>query len=493
MKAATAILAALLVVVSTFASVTAQVNETKKLEIEVELEDSTAKVDVKADSVKTKFTLNTTDRDEIIKEIAARTGLSLEVVRESTKFKEEKKKSELEIEVEFENGAAKVEAEFDSTEMKFVLNTTDREEIIREISARTGLTIEQVKNAIEFEAELKKKIKDAEFPVKKRTVIFQLKRHLLGMEEVIKFAKEQNITTTKLEELRNNFASVIEKMEQVVAGEEKDPLGRYVSEAVKIAKEFREESRKLLGNKAEEAKERVKKATEEDRNKTLVNESDRIRAEEATHTLNAFDAHVENSQKNIDRLAAAGLKVETAQKKLNEIKTKRAALVNAINAFVSSCQGKPLRCDNPEHDRLKKIKEDIRKEFKELDEVLKEIHQGERILHLAGQLERAIARAGETLKKAEEKGQDVTVYRAKLNEIRKILNNAKEKANAGNVREAMNDLRSGHVALTNVLKDLAKTKKEFLKELREKRKEEKREEKASAKNESNGKKRGGKR
>lgn len=427
MKAATAILAALLVAVSTFASVAAQVNETKKLEIEVELEDSTAKVDVKADSVKTKFTLNTTDRDEIIKEIAA----------------------------------------------------------------RTGLTIEQVKNAIEFEAELKEKIKNAEFPVKKRTAIFQLKRHLLGMDEVIRFAKEQNVSTAKLEELRNSFASVIEKMEQVVADEEKDSLGRYVSEAVKIAKDFREESRKLLGNKADEARERVRKATEEDRNRTLANESDRIRAEEATHGLNSFDAHVENSQKKIDRLLKVGLNASEAQSKLNEIKAKRPALVDAINAFVSSCQGKPLRCDNPEHDRLKKIKEDIRKEFKELDDVLKEIRQGERILHLAEQLERAIARAEETLKKAEKSGQDVTVYRAKLNEIKGILKSAEKKASAGDVSGATGDLRSGHVALTNILKDLARAQKEFLKELKEEKKEEKRAEKARAKNESEEGKRGG--
>ncbi|MBI5253426.1 MAG: hypothetical protein HY930_03390, partial [Euryarchaeota archaeon] len=193
MKAATAILAALLVVVSTFASVAAQANVTK-VEIEVEFQDNIAKVEVKADGVKTEFTIN----------------------------------------------------------------TTNRELIIEEIVARTGYTIEQVKNAIEFEAEFKKKVKDAQFPVKKRTAIFQLKRHLLGMDEVIKFAKEHNVSTAKLEELRNNFASVIEKMEQAVASEEKDPLGRYVSEAVKIAKDFREEGRKLLGNKADEARERVK-------------------------------------------------------------------------------------------------------------------------------------------------------------------------------------------------------------------------------------------
>ncbi len=484
-----ALLAALLVVASTFASVAAQVNVTK-LEIEVEFEDNIAKVEAEFDSTEMKFTLNTTDKNAILNEIAARTGLSIEVVRNATKFKEEKKKSELEIEVEFENGIAKVEVEVNDTEIKFVLNTTDRDEIIREISARTGLTIEQVKKAIEFEAELKKKVKDAEFPVKKRTVIFQLKRHLLGMDEVIKFAKEHNVSTAKLEELRNNFASVIEKMEQAVASEEKDPLGRYVSEAVKIAKEFREESRKLLGNKVDEARERVKKGTEEDRNRTLINESDRIRAEEATHGLNSFDAHVENSQKNIDRLALAGLKVETAQKKLNEIKAKRPALVDAINAFVNSCQGKPLKCDNPEHERLKEIREDIRKEFKELDEILKETRQGEKIIHLAEKLERAIAGAEGTLKKAEEKGQDVAAYRAKLVEIRRILEDAKKKADAGDIKSAAEDLRSGHVALTNVLKDLARAKKEFLKEL----KEEKKAEKARAKNKSEekGKQGGGK-
>ncbi|MBI5253301.1 MAG: hypothetical protein HY930_02740, partial [Euryarchaeota archaeon] len=159
-----------------------------------------------------------------------------------------------------------------------------------------------------------------------------------------------------------------------------------------------------------------------------------------------------------------------------------------------SCQGKPLRCDNPEHDRLKKIREDIRKEFKELDEIIEKIRQGEKILRLAEKLERAIARAEDTLKKAEEKGQDVAAYRAKLVEIRRILEDAKKKADVGDIKSAAEDLRSGHVALTNVLKDLARAKKDFLKELKEEKKEEKRAEKAKAKNEGEekGKQGGGK-
>lgn len=73
-------------------------------EIEVEIKDGEAKVKVEIGDEKLKFTLETTDKNAIIQEIASRTGLSVEEVTKLAKFEEEKegnitiKKNETEIE-----------------------------------------------------------------------------------------------------------------------------------------------------------------------------------------------------------------------------------------------------------------------------------------------------------------------------------------------------------------------------------------------------------
>ncbi len=60
---------------------------------------------------------------------------------------------ELEIEVEIENGVAEIEVDFNGDEFEFTLETTDREEIIAEIIERTGLTREEIDAVIKFDIE----------------------------------------------------------------------------------------------------------------------------------------------------------------------------------------------------------------------------------------------------------------------------------------------------------------------------------------------------
>ena len=72
------------------------------------------------------------------------------VIKFKVKEKEEEK---LEIEVEIEDGVAEIEVEFGDSEFEFTLETTDRDEIIDEIIERTGLTREQIEAVIEFDIE----------------------------------------------------------------------------------------------------------------------------------------------------------------------------------------------------------------------------------------------------------------------------------------------------------------------------------------------------
>ena len=123
--------------------------EERELEVEVKIKGGVSLVKVEINDEKTQFRLQTADRAEILEEIIKRTGLSEEEVKAVIEYEEEKE--EIEIEVEIEGDVAKVEVEIGSSKQEFVLNTTDRGEIISLIVERTGLTMEQVEANIKFE------------------------------------------------------------------------------------------------------------------------------------------------------------------------------------------------------------------------------------------------------------------------------------------------------------------------------------------------------
>ncbi len=58
------------------------------------------------------------------------------------------------IEVEIRNTSAVVEVELNGVERTFVLNTTDRDEILREIAERTNLSLAEIENIVEVEVEV---------------------------------------------------------------------------------------------------------------------------------------------------------------------------------------------------------------------------------------------------------------------------------------------------------------------------------------------------
>lgn len=115
----------------------------EKLEVKIEIEEGVADVEIEL-----KFVLDTTDREEILNAIVERTQLTREQIEEALEF--EADEEELEIEVEIEGNKSKVKVEFAGKEIEFELDTIDRETIISEIVARTGLTREQVESMIEI-------------------------------------------------------------------------------------------------------------------------------------------------------------------------------------------------------------------------------------------------------------------------------------------------------------------------------------------------------
>ena len=120
--------------------------EKDRLKVEAKTEEGVTEIDVEL-----WFTLATTDREAIVNEIVARSQLSREEIEKVLELKAEEEEKELGIEVEIEYGIANVKIEIGDDEQEFTLETTDKEAILSEIASRLGVTVEQIRNLVEFE------------------------------------------------------------------------------------------------------------------------------------------------------------------------------------------------------------------------------------------------------------------------------------------------------------------------------------------------------
>lgn len=174
-----------------------ELEEEEEREIEVEIERNQAKVEVEVAGTKAEFVLETTNRDEIISEISIRTGLNKEEIESLMKFEVEEEE-EIEIESEIEEELSKVKLELNETESEFTLNTTDKDEIISEITRRTGLSREQVEKNAEFEIEEDGLEKDRS--EEEREEVEGKKEHKKPKKEIEKGRKQQEVEEESEEE-----------------------------------------------------------------------------------------------------------------------------------------------------------------------------------------------------------------------------------------------------------------------------------------------------
>lgn len=137
--------------------------EEDEREIEVEIEEGKAKVKVEIGKEELKFEVDDTNLETIVNKISTMTGLSIEEINSIIKVKIEEEEEELEVELEAESkdGKTKVKTEVNGKEQRFILESSSIEEVVKEIMARTGLSEEEVKANLKFNAEEKisKKVK----------------------------------------------------------------------------------------------------------------------------------------------------------------------------------------------------------------------------------------------------------------------------------------------------------------------------------------------
>ncbi len=117
-------------------------------DISVEFDGGDSEVTVEfADGTEDSFSLDTTKHNEVIEGIAEELDIDEDTVRDLISFED----GELEIEVEIEDGEASVRISYeDDSHQSFTLDLTDENEIIAEIVDRTGLSEDEVSEVIDI-------------------------------------------------------------------------------------------------------------------------------------------------------------------------------------------------------------------------------------------------------------------------------------------------------------------------------------------------------
>ena len=177
-------------------------------EIEVKAEIINGQVQVK---IENEFSVNITDRELIIDEIINRFSLTAEDVDRLLKIETEEDEGldeeRLRAEVEVEEGVTEIEVE-----LRFILNTIDRELIVSEIVSRSQLTNEQINEILEFEVEeedeLEEESEEIEIEVEIEKGIAKVKMKIKGAKT--KFVLETTNQEIILQEIASRLGVSVE-------------------------------------------------------------------------------------------------------------------------------------------------------------------------------------------------------------------------------------------------------------------------------------------
>lgn len=289
-------------------------------------------------------------------------------------------------------------------------------------------------------------------------VFHQMERLRIGMDAVIDYAEEIDANAGKLILLRDEFVSKAAELK--TKAEEGDHKGfKGVLAHIKgIVKEFRLEAHSVLGNKVGVAQVRVANALRENREylRTLI---DNIAKSRKDADLEAMDDAVKDAEKKVEKLGEKGVNVTQLKEKLEEIREKREVLKEKLEAAIESCEGVGLRaCNTTEAQEYRALKEEIRQEFRELRKISRVTGMSLRIAKALEASEKVVERAKKRLERAEERGMDVTVEQAMLEQVEEILSNAKEKFEAGDFEGAIKELTAAREAYESV-RELVKGKR----------------------------------
>jgi|GEM_PF-5296206 DNA repair exonuclease SbcCD ATPase subunit len=289
---------------------------------------------------------------------------------------------------------------------------------------------------------------------------YQMETLRIGMDEVIEYAQEINASTEKLEELRDEFVSKATELNESAEKGDLKEFNSVLADIREIVKEFRLESHKVLGDKVGEAQVRVAQALQENRD-YLLSLVENIAKSRKEADLEVVDKALGDAEKKVDKLKEKGANVTPLKIELKKIKEKREALREKLDAAIESCKGVGLeQCNTTEAKEYKALKEEIKREFKELREASKKTWNVVALSNIVRASENIVEKAKERLEKLEERGIDVTVPLAKLDQIQEMLDSVEGKLQTGEYDEAIEELKAARDAFRSIGREISEAIKE---------------------------------
>ncbi len=267
-------------------------------------------------------------------------------------------------------------------------------------------------------------------------------KHRVGMEALIGYVESINGSTVKMVELKNQFITQQDSLK--AAAENADYTGgkAIVKEMKDTVADFKTEVRAQVGTNTQPAKDALTTALEanEDYLDSLVTEA---REAKKDRNLEAFDFANAKIQTRLDKAKGNGADVTALQAKLDEITAKRSELLDAMNQGIASCKGEGLgKCNTTESQAYIALRAELVNDYKELRDLAKQVGQGQKIGNAITQAYTTISNAEKTIATAEGKGRDVSVEKAKLAEIKAMVDSADTKYKAGDYTGATSDLKA---------------------------------------------------
>lgn len=366
--------------------------------------------------------------------------------------------NEVEIEIEYKYKApSEEEAEAEKKlEVEMEGNITQGQQgIVDQLVASLKNYTDEDKIKIKVESEIKR---DKRLQHRCNVVFHQMERLRIGMDEVINYAEEIDANAGKLIILRDEFVSKAAELNETAAQGDLTRFKGVLAHIRGIVKEFRLEAHSVLGDKVGEAQVRVATALQENKEylQTLI---DNIAKSRKDADLKAMDDAIEDADDKVKKLEEKGVNITQLKEKLEEVEEKREALKEKLDAAIESCVGVGLgACNTTEAQEYRAIKEEIKQEFRELREISRVTGMSLRIAKALEASEKVVERAKKRLERAEERGMDVTVEKAKLGQVEEILSESKEKLEAGDFEGALKELTAAREAYESI-RELVKGKR----------------------------------
>lgn len=321
--------------------------------------------------------------------------------------------------------------------------------------ATTAKTFDDEKTAAPAESVIKTK----QAMMLYRYALLPAEKHRVGMEALIGYVESAGKDASKLVTLKDQFVSLISQLKTAAENNDYQSGRSIVAQMKDIVSSFRTELKPLVAGSESAAKEALNAALTQNSDyfDSLVAEAREARKD---RNLELFDLAVARAQGRLDKAKEKGIDVSALQAKLDEIKELRSGLVDAMNAGIASCKGEGLgKCNTTEAASYKAIRDDIAKKYKELAGLAKTAGQSQRFSIAITKAREIIANGERILNAAELRGIDVSVEKAKLSEIKALIDSADAKYKVNDLSGAKEDIKQAQEKFKTLKTDVVSRRK----------------------------------